>query len=178
MENVLQFTPIHSTSPDYGFCEQLYVDAFPPTERRTNKEQRRIIDQESRFFFCAIRKEEKTVGFLSYWNFDTFIYIEHFAIDASLRGQNIGSRLLQDFHNNMTLPIILEVERPETPIARRRIHFYERCGYTLWQSDYIQPPYQAGYASLPLYLMCHGDLTEAKDFDHIRQTLYKEVYHF
>lgn len=172
----LQLVRIFTDSPDYPFCEQLYLSAFPPTERRDAQQQRVTTDNEKKFIFNALRFENKTVGFLSYWHLDDFIYIEHFAVDASMRGKNIGGNILHLLHESITQPVILEVERPDTELATRRIHFYERCGYTLWKSEYLQPPYQKGYNPLPLYLMCHGNLHEKTDFKRIKDTLYKEVY--
>lgn len=176
MKTTLQLLPIRTKDPDYAYCEQLYISAFPPAERRNTEQQHSVTDNNPRFRFCALRYEHQTVGFLSYWDLDTFIYIEHFAVDVSMRGKSIGSHVLQYLHKHISKPVILEVEHPETDIAKRRIRFYERCGYTLWKSDYLQPPYQKGYAPLPLYLMCHGHLTEANDFNMVKETLYKEVY--
>lgn len=178
MEKTLQLIPISTQHADYYFCEQLYLNAFPASERRTPEQQRHVVDHNPLFRFCTIQVEGKTVGFLSYWELPAFIYVEHFAVDASLRGQNIGFMTMQELHKKSTKPIILEVERPDTEIARRRIRFYERCGYTLWNREYLQPPYQDGYTPLPLLLMCHGHLTEAEDFSRIKETLYKEVYHY
>lgn len=172
----LQLIRIFTDSPDYSFCEQLYLDAFPPTERRDTEQQRAITDNEKKFIFNTLRFRNKAVGFLSYWNLDDFIYIEHFAIDTSMRGKSIGGKILQLLHESINKPVILEVEHPNTELAARRIHFYERCGYTLWKSDYLQPPYQKGFSPLPLYLMCHGNLHETTDFERIKDSLYKDVY--
>lgn len=174
----LHLVPIHTTDVNYDYCEELYTKAFPDTERRNKEQQRLLTDTNPLFHFCALFIEHEAVGFLTYWDFGTFLYIEHFAIDEAMRGKNLGSKTLQQLHEYIPVPIILEVERPDTDIARRRIAFYERCGYTLWKSDYLQPPYQDGYPPLPLYLMCHGNFREAKDFKFIKETLYREVYHY
>lgn len=176
MEKQLHLLTLCSNSPDYSFCEQLYLNAFPSSERRSVSQQRQVTDNEKLFHFCAIQIEGKTVGFLTYWDLDTFIYIEHFAVDESMRGQNMGSRTLAYLRKAITKPFILEVERPETEMARRRIGFYERNGYALWERDYYQPPYQEGHEYLPLHLMCNGALQEGNDFDHVKESLYKKVY--
>lgn len=174
----LKLIRIHTTETDYDYCEDLYIKAFPPAERRDEKHQRILTDTEDRLHFCAISLEDETVGFLTYWNLGSFLYIEHFAIDPAMRGLHIGSEVLHHLHENISLPLILEVERPDTDIARRRIAFYERCGYILWKSHYLQPPYQKGQNPLPLYLMCHGSLKEETDFAAIKDTLYREVYRY
>lgn len=178
MENnlSLQLIRISTDSSDYPFCEQLYTNAFPPAERREINHQRAITENNTNFFFNALRLENTPMGFLTYWVLGDFIYIEHFAVDESMRGKRIGRNILQLLHQQITRPAILEVERPDTELAVRRIHFYERCGYTLWKSDYLQPPYEERYSPLPLYLMCHGALNEQTDYERIKETLYKEVY--
>lgn len=174
----LKLIPIHTDHPDYDFCEQLYLSAFPPTERRNKEQQRVLTDENPDFYCCILSVNDKAVGFITYWEFDTFVYIEHFAIEPSMRGKNIGSQVLNLVHAKQIKPVILEVERPDTDIARRRISFYERCGYKLWTQDYLQPPYQEGYPLLPLYLMCHGNLTEEQDFNSIKALLYQKVYRY
>lgn len=177
MEKRLQLIPLHTDSAEYPYCEDLYVKAFPPTERRTEEQLRFNTDHKKDFRFYALKCGEKAVGLLTCWDFHEFLYIEHFAVDEAMRGQHIGGNILKLFHETHPEPVILEVERPDTEIASRRIGFYERSGYTLWKSDYLQPPYQHGYDFLPLYLMCNSDrLQESKDYETIKEILYKKVY--
>ena len=69
-------------------------------------------------------------------------------------------------------PIVLEVERPVEEMAKRRISFYQRQGFTLWEKDYCQPPYKPGDDFLPMYLMVHGELDCEKDFETISQYVF------
>ena len=78
--------------------------------------------------------------------------------------------------NHLQLPIVLEVERPVEEMAKRRICFYERQGFTLWKNDYYQPPYKPGDDFLPMYLMVYGDLNPEKDYEDIRHKLHTVVY--
>ncbi len=70
----------------------------------------------------------------------------------------------------------MEVERPLEEMAKRRINFYQRHGFTLWENDYYQPPYKPGDDYLPMYLMVHGELNAQKDFEEVKHRLYTEVY--
>ena len=78
--------------------------------------------------------------------------------------------------NHLQLPIVLEEERPVEEMAKRRICFYERQGFTLWKNDYYQPPYKPGDDFLPMYLMVYGDLNPEKDYEDIRHKLHTVVY--
>ena len=70
----------------------------------------------------------------------------------------------------------MEVERPIEEMAQRRINFYQRQGFTLWEKDYYQPPYKPGDDFLPMYLMVHGSLDPEKDYEDIRHKLHTVVY--
>ncbi len=57
-----------------------------------------------------------------------FYYIEHFAIDPSLRNGGYGKRVLEvdELKKQLKGPIVLEVEEPNDEMSTRRIHFYKR----------------------------------------------------
>lgn len=74
-------------------------------------------------------------------------------------------------------PVVLEVEMPEDEMSRRRIGFYARQGFLLWEDhDYMQPPYRAGDAPLPMRLMAWGNLNAETDFTRVKNAIYSVVY--
>ena len=73
-------------------------------------------------------------------------------------------------------PVILEVELPETEMSRRRIGFYERCGFKLCLLPYRQPPYRKGDDFLPMFIMYTGIEDIAASFERIKQLIYRHVY--
>lgn len=110
------------------------------------------------------------------WDFDEFYYVEHFATNPALRNGGYGKRTLEHLCEFLKRPIVLEVERPVEEMAKRRINFYQRHGFTLWEKDYYQPPYKEGDDFLPMYLMVHGNLDAEKDYEGIRHKLHTIVY--
>ena len=90
--------------------------------------------------------------------------------------KGLESRGLEYLCNYLKHPIVLEVERPVEEMAKRRISFYQRQGFTLWKKNYYQPPYKPGDDFLPMYLMVHGELDCEKDFETIKRRIHKEVY--
>lgn len=70
----------------------------------------------------------------------------------------------------------MEVEAPEEEMAIRRINFYKRHGFTLWEKPYMQPPYKPGDGYLPMLLMAYGSLECEKDFEYVKERIYREVY--
>ncbi|MCD8184498.1 MAG: GNAT family N-acetyltransferase [Bacteroides sp.] len=160
----------------YSYMEQLMTASFPPEEYRSLEELRNYTDNKPHFHNHIIFHHDTPIGFITYWTFGRFHYVEHFAIDPSQRNGGHGKNVLNHLCQQIDTPIILEVEAPEEEIAIRRINFYKRHGFTLWEKPYMQPPYKPGDNYLPMLLMAHGDLQCEKDFEQIKEQIYREVY--
>lgn len=174
---MIKFQPISTSDVQhYKFMEELLTVAFPPEEYRELENLREYTDRIGHFQNNIIFDDDTPVGFITYWNFGHFYYVEHFAINPALRNGGYGKRALEHLCEEIILPIVLEVEKPVEEMAKRRINFYMRHGFTLWEKEYEQPPYKAGDDFLPMYLMVHGDMQCDKDFDEIKKRIYKEVY--
>lgn len=174
---MIRIQPIHTSDlQHYRFMEELLISAFPPEEYRQLEDLREYTDRKGAFSNNIIFEDDTPIGFITYWEFKRFYYIEHFAINPALRNGGYGKRTLDYLCNYLQRPIVLEVEKPTEDMAKRRIAFYQRQGFVLWEREYYQPPYKPGDPSLPMYLMVHGHLDCQKDFDEIRNTIYQEVY--
>ena len=161
----------------YGFVEQLLVTSFPACEYRSLDGQRVYTDGQPCFFNNVIMDGDVPVGLLTYWDFGTFCYVEHLAVDPQLRGGGYGAQAMRHLCGLLRRPVVLEVELPDTELARRRIGFYRRQGFVLWDKQpYRQPPYKPGDGYLPMFLMAYGDLDSGRDFERVRERIYKEVY--
>ena len=162
----------------YRFMEELMVQSFPPEEYRPLEQLRLYTDTKPTFYNNIVLESDDTpVGFFTYWDFGTFCYGEHFAIDPARRNGGYGKRALEELCRIVhPRPIVLEVEMPVEEMAQRRINFYKRQGLVLWDKPYQQPPYRPGYPFLPMYIMAYGCLNPDTDFEHIKKTIYSEVY--
>lgn len=155
-------------------AKQLYEEAFPLEERRpwmsilaNNKKEC--------FDFFVIQDGGLFVGIISIWQFDDFNYIEHFAISPMLRSQGFGSKVIELVREKYTKPFVIEVELPENTLAIKRIDFYKRLGFFLRPEDYIQPPYTEGLPFVSMNIMTTDNTI---GFEHIKLTLYKEIYNY
>lgn len=181
---MIRLQPISTSDfQHYKFMEELLIDSFPPEEYRQLDELREYTDRTGNFHNNIIFDDDLPVGFITYWDFDRFYYVEHFATNPALRNGGYGRRTLEYLCNHLQLPVVLEVERPAEDtegmaedMARRRISFYQRQGFVLWEKDYYQPPYKPGDDFLPMYLMVHGNLDPEKDYEDIRHKLHTVVY--
>lgn len=160
----------------YAFMENLMITSFPNDEYRDLNELRVFTDTRPQFINNVIIDNDTPIGLISYWNFEGFHYVEHFAIDPSLRNGGYGKKVLQLLCETLPQPIILEVELPETEMAQRRINFYRRNGFTLWENDYLQPPYKKGDSSIPMRLMAYGPLDNLSNYDKVERYIYRNVY--
>jgi ribosomal protein S18 acetylase RimI-like enzyme len=180
---MLTFTRINTRHPQYVFVEKLLHQSFPLEERRNDAEQRNNTDHNASFFCYLIEEnkneteENQLIGFITLWKLNGFYYAEHLATSPEVRnkgyGKHIMEELKQQFADN---PIVLEVERPENEMSKRRIGFYQRCGFSLCLQDYIQPAYRKGGKEVPLYLMYTGREEIDTCFSQIRDEIYRHVY--
>lgn len=161
---------------NYAFVEKLMHDAFPQQERRETSQQREYSDNNPLFRNNVILENEKAIGMISYWKMNNFYYIEHFAIDSTVRNGGYGKLVLECIQEELKAPIVLEVEEPTDEMSTRRINFYKRLGFTLHKKLYMQPPYRKGDSELPMHLMTYGNIDMETNFESVRDMIYKEVY--
>ncbi len=113
---------------------------------------------------------------LTLWRFPHFVYAEHFVVAPGGRNQGTGTKMLQRLLSDLEVPLILEAELPETDMAIRRLGFYQRNGFFVNSYPYEQPAYGPGRSPVPLRLLSTAPLSPS-DFERIKATLYREVYH-
>jgi len=128
----------------------LYVEAFPPEERRTSSDLLRMLNQKD-MFFSAILADEQVVGMIVYWKFEGFLYVEHLAVLVARRQEGIGEEVLNMLQKE-GVPILLEAEIPFDDASTRRINFYKRSGFSALPVYYHQPPYRKGESVVPMML--------------------------
>ena len=146
--------------------------SFSDDEYRPYDEQLALFEEpEYRIYYMP-------AGFLAVWEFESFIYIEHFAVDPALRNSGTGSAMLQELVKQYQKPICQEVELPEDELTRRRIGFYERNGFVFNEYPYIQPPISKGKSPVPLRIMTYGEAITRETFEAIKNVLYRSVYKY
>lgn len=169
-----------NNSEEIGFVENLYIGSFPLSERRSVKEMLDYYSYNPKFEIdIATNDDGQLLGFLTYWNLGIFIFAEHFAVSPEFRNGGNGRKIMDLFLAKSQVPIILEVELPTTILSERRIGFYQRIGFKLWEDIlYQQPPYHDNSNAIPMKLMSYGKVNIAKDLTEIRSKIYSEVYNY
>lgn len=155
--------------PILGAVHSLYMSSFPEAERRPWEGIIELLTLPNPFFnlYVSINENGLLQGFLSTWRLPDSIYIEHFAVEESLRSLGIGSLMIDYIKEKAAdLPVVLEVELPDAnPDASRRIRFYKRHGFKpMTDFVYYQPPYAKGLPDVRLMLMTTKELTDPQVF--------------
>lgn len=156
----------------------LYFSSFPPQERRLWEDIEQLLSQyDYPYNLLVIIGNDEFAGFISWWDLTEFYYIEHFAVIESMRSCGVGTEALKQFIASTSMPIVLEVELPDSSeMAHRRIKFYQRNGFTAHPNfQYIQPPYNHNLPPVPLMLMTANTSTSL-NLQHIRNMLHHIVY--
>lgn len=157
---------------DFPEIYRIMQASFSDDEYRPYDEQLALFEEpEYRIYYMP-------AGFLAVWEFESFIYIEHFAVDPSLRNSGTGSAMLKELVKQYQKPICLEVELPEDELTRRRIGFYERNGFVFNEYPYIQPPISKGKSPVPLRIMTYGEAITRETFEAMKNVLYRSVYKY
>ncbi len=160
---------------DFEGVFRLMALSFPEDEYRTREGQRALLDDPA-YRLYGLRGEDGVSALCAAWALTDTLFIEHLAVDPALRNGGVGGRFLDAVIAESNRPAVLEVEPPETDIARRRIGFYQRHGFFLNDYEYYQLPLRAGNERLPLLVMTTGAPLSRSEFETTRDEIYARVY--
>ena len=152
----------------YDDFKALYSSSFPIFEQRTEEQQAWAFEQ-AEYHLAGYTDKGRWIGFISYWEFDTYIYVEHFAIDAALRGQGYGSRVLRMFVEQKGKTVLLEIDPIVDEVSAARLRFYTHCGFRTNPYTHRHPAYREGYQPHLLVLLTAPDA--------ISEEAYMRFYH-
>lgn len=121
-------------SRTYRRVRKLYLEAFPPEERRPFW---------SLWLLSALRKAVSLRAYAEEGNFcgfsltvctDVYLYISFLAVSPEIRSRGCGTAILDDLRKTFGKPILVEIEAPEAGAANqaqrvRRRAFYLRNGF-------------------------------------------------
>lgn len=166
------------TIEDFESLYKVMENSFPSIERRDFKGQKKLFNKDFYNVIGYKDSNDKVCAFLAFWKFDEFNFVEHFAVDESLRGEGIGTKLFNHYLESTDKLTVLEVEPPEDEISTRRIKYYERMGMKMNDYNYMQPPLQKGKPLIPLKIMSYENELMDHEFNNIKRCIYKTVYQY
>lgn len=173
---MIRLQPISTSDlQHYKFMEELLVDSFPPEEYRQLEQLREFTDRTGNFHNNIIFDDDLPIGFITYWDFGNFYYVEHFATNPALRNGGYGKRTLEYLCDYLT-PHCTRSGASGRRNGKETYRLLPTSRFVLWKKDYRQPPYKPGDHFLPMYLMVHGNLDPEKDYEDIKHKLHTVVY--
>ena len=76
------------------FYDLLECD-FPFEERRTRIDLREVFENNDNYHVCYVHFENIFTGYLAYWEFEEFVYFEHFSILKSPLFSKLKSHMMK-----------------------------------------------------------------------------------
>ena len=152
---------------------ELYEDSFPIAERRKVDDHLRACNDE-RFFPLSAWEGQQLIGLMFFWEWDSYRYLEHLAVNPELRGQGHGSQLLK-YLRDSEHTIILEIDPLSNELSVRRLQFYERSGYTLTPYRFVHLPYRLDGNEQELLILSYPKMITKEQHNHFLKFLEDEV---
>lgn len=166
-----------TTSPQYREFETLYAKSFPVFEQRT-QEQQAAAFAFSQYHLDLYYEDGIFIGFIAYWQFERYSYVEHFAVHDMHRGHGYGAQLLNRFVDGQARQVVLEIDPIIDEISVARWRFYERCGFSQNSDPHVHPPYRDGYVGHSLIVLSSGGILGSKVYESFYRDLINVVMKF
>ncbi|NLJ90471.1 MAG: GNAT family N-acetyltransferase [Clostridiales bacterium] len=161
---------------DFDRLYEIMEMSFPMDEYRSYQDQKALLRESSYYIYVVYDEESEIKAFMAIWDFDKFVFIEHFAVNPAYRNNGVGEAMLREMVRMLGKTVCLEVEPPDTDIASRRIGFYKRNNFVLNNYPYIQPALGEGRSEIPLIIMTSPSEVDEETFEEIKENLYRRVY--
>jgi GNAT superfamily N-acetyltransferase len=161
---------------EFTLLYQLMQQSFPPSEFRSFEGELSLF-QYTNYQVLVAESDGMIQAFIAEWRFDTFHYVEHFAVNPNMRGKGFGSSILRTYLSKTTLPVVIEVEAADTIETKRRIAFYERLSFKLSDIEYTQPRLQHSSHDVLLRLMVYPTKVMRDELLLMKECIFNGVYH-
>ena len=138
------------TERDFDSVWEIMEESFPRDERRSREAQRKILDV-SWYHLYGYRAHGELMAFLAVWEFDTFTFVDYFAVKQSCRNGGLGAALLTQLTAQRRKPVMNPYE-------------------------YMQPAMGEDRHAIPLRIMSYPKRLLVDEFETVRDVLYCHVY--
>lgn len=151
---------IDVSSSLYNAFQDVYTVSFPIFEQRTEVQQQDAF-QNSCYHLDCYMESDCFVGFIAYWEFENYIYVEHFAIHPAERGRGLGGIILKELIASGDKRVLLEIDPVVDEVSSARLRFYKSLGFEENPFSHIHPAYREGFLSHNLIVLATcGQMTD------------------
>ena len=160
---------------DPGFIRAmaLYTKSFPLHEQRLSDSQLAILGEDA-YHLDQIIQDGRFLGAIFYWEMADFLYVEHFCMEPHLRGRGFGQSALELLAEKGKT-VILEIDPPVDDISRRRLGFYQRCGFRENSYAHTHPAYRPEYRGHELVVLSSPEALGQAEYDRFAAYLNETV---
>lgn len=154
----------------------LYENSFPLAERRKKEDHLRACEDD-RFFPLSAWEGHELIGFMFFWEWDSYRYLEYLAVNPELRGHGFGSQMIRYLRDTQHT-IILEIDPLVNELSVRRLQFYERAGYTLTPYRFVHLPYRIEAQAQELLILSYPKMITKEQHNDFLRFVNKEVIRY
>ena len=166
---------LNADSPYYPLFQKAYEGSFPLNERRSEAAQQAALD-DGRYRLDAWLDDGRFIGFMGWWDFAPYRYVEHVAVAPESRSGGYGKSILEQWLASSAKPVLLEIEEPVDDLTRRRLGFYQRLGFIEIPGIHAQPNYQGGGPEARMQVLSWpAPISERQRLDFV-DLLHREVW--
>ncbi|MFI3226843.1 MAG: GNAT family N-acetyltransferase [Clostridia bacterium] len=162
---------------EFDVINEIIEKSFPEHEIRDYDKQKELLNNP--LFNIYVMRDVltgKIKAFISIWNIEDYIFVDHFAVSSEFRNEGLGSKILQEIKDILKKKIFLEVEPPKSEIDERRIKFYQKNGFLLNDYKYKLPSLVEGLKPMTMMIMSTGEKLTYEKFQSLTQELMRVVY--
>lgn len=165
---------VNDHSPHYPAFRAANDASFPDNEKRDDALQAAALAN-PRYHLDAWLDGDAFVGFMGWWDFDDYRYIEHIAVAPGARSGGYGRAIVQRWLSQSATPVYLEIEKVVDALTTRRLNFYLRLGFVTTPMQHEQPAYRGG-APVPLQVLSWPEELTREQYDRFFAALHNEVW--
>lgn len=158
----------------FKLFKSLYDVSFPIFEQRTEVQQNIAFCKEN-YHLIAYIDENDFVGFISYWDFESYVYIEHFAVNSDIRGKGYGSKILNLFIESVNKIVLLEIDPIVDEVSAARMRFYKRNGFYENIHNHVHPAYREAFDAHHLIVMSTERIISDEEYLRFKSDLCEVV---
>lgn len=151
--------------------------SFPIEEVRPRENAKAQLRNPKYCIWISKNAADQILGFIAEWDLGASLFLEHVAVDQTLRGVGVGSEMMAAYLAQVAKPVVIEVEDEKTEINQRRIGFYQRLGFQLSEYGYDQPVYRGDLSKkIPLKMMSYPEPLTAAGFETFKKQVFSQIY--
>lgn len=156
---------------DLALIEKLYLDAFPPSERKPFS----VILEKCKEGTMEILKIEDDasnfVGLVMMVLYKDLALLDYFAIAENQRDYGYGSQVLKLLNERYhTQRLIVEIENPEIPSDNTAERIRRKAFYL--KNHLIVMPFQINYFGVEMLILTNGKTVTYEEYDE----MYKQIF--